>query len=77
MVPAELPAAEAHGKEVVEEALGHVTGIIIIQVVDSMAEEGDVGEEEVICLTCWNFYETRQWSRLQKKEGSLKKKEID
>jgi hypothetical protein len=42
-----------------------------------MAEEGDVGEEEVICLTCWNFYETRQWSQLQKKEGSLKKKEID
>jgi hypothetical protein len=41
-----------------------------------MAEEGDVGEEEVICLTCWNFYETRQWSQLQKKEGSLKKKKL-
>ena len=41
MVQAELPAAAAHGK-VVEEVLGHVTGIIINQVAGSMAEEGDV-----------------------------------
>jgi hypothetical protein len=47
VVPAELPAASAHGKEVEEEVLGHVTGIIIIQAVDSiMAEEGDCFERK-------------------------------